>query len=683
MTQAAEPTGSLNVALEHTARLLEQDPRLALEQAAEILKVAPNHPVATLLTGVAHRLLGDTESSVTILAALTDAQHRWAQAFFELGMALADADRLSEAVEALRRAVELKPDLPNALRTLGDFLSASGDSAGADQAYAAHIKVSTRDPRLLAPAAALYENRIPEAEALLRAHLIQFPTDVPALRMLAEVAARLGQNRDAAILLERCLELSPSFHAARQNYAIILSRQNKPAEALQHLEQLLKIEPRNPSYRNLKAVVLARIGDYQESIEIYSKLLATHSGNAKVWMSYGHALGTAGREADSIAAYRKSIELSPNLGEAYWSLANLKTFRFTQAETDAMQRQLARADLDETDRLHFDFALGKALEDAREFQSSFEHYAAGNEIRRRQLAYQPGQASALVQRSKSLYTPAFFAARQGFGSPAPDPIFILGMPRAGSTLIEQILSSHSRVEGTMELPNLLKIAKSLGDKKAQSDDSRYPAVLLQMQAEEFHRLGEQYLTETRIHRRLGRPLFIDKMPNNCLHVGLIQLLLPNAKIIDARRHPLACGFSVFKQHFARGQSFSYSLSDIGTYYRDYVELMAHIDAVLPGRVHRVIYERMVDDTEAEVRRLLDYCALPFEASCLRFYENDRAVRTASAQQVRQPIFRGGVDHWRHVEPWLDPLKAALGPVLERYPDVPELVFSNRNMRLKQ
>ena len=631
----------------------------------------PNHPVATLLLGVARRLLGDAAASVQILSALTDAQHRWAQAQFELALALADADRMQDGIVALRRAVELKPDLPNALRTLGDFLSATGDADGADQAYAAHIKVSTRDPRLLAPAAALYENRIPEAEAMLRAHLKEFPTDVPALRMLAEVAARLGQNRDAAILLERCLELAPSFDAARQNYAIILSRQNKPAEALQHIEHLLKIEPRNPSYRNLKAVVLARIGDYQESLDIYSKLLETHSGNAKIWMSYGHALSTAGREADSIAAYRQSIALSPQLGEAYWSLANLKTFQFNQVEIDAMRRQLAQSDLAETDRLHFDFALGKAMEDAREFHSSFQHYAAGNDIRRKQLAYHPGQTSALVQRSKRLYTPAFFAARVGFGTLAPDPIFVVGMPRAGSTLIEQILSSHSLVEGTMELPNLLKIAKSLSDKKAQSDDSRYPDVLLPMEVAEFHRLGEQYLAETRIHRRSDKPLFIDKMPNNCLHVGLIHLLFPRAKIVDARRHPLACGFSVFKQHFARGQSFSYGLSDIGRYYRDYVELMAHVDDVLPGRVHRVIYERMVDDTEAEVRGLLAYCGLPFEATCLRFYENERAVKTASAQQVRKPIFRDGVDHWRNFEPWLDPLKSALGPVLRQYPAVPK------------
>ena len=673
MSSTAEPTGSLAVALEHAGRLLLQQPQMALEQADEILKVAPNHPVATLIRGVAHRLLGDPATALQVLGDLTDAQHRWAQAHFEYSLALADADRMPEAAKAVRRAVELKPDLPNAMRTLGDFLTATGDAAGADQAYAAHIRISTRDPRLLAPAAALHENRIPEAEALLKAHLQEFPTDVPALRMLAEVAGRLGRNDDAAALLERCLELAPSFHAARQNYAIILSRQNKPAEALQQIEMLLRAEPRNPAFRNLKAVVLARIGEYRESIDIYANLLQYYGNNAKVWMSYGHALSTAGREADSIAAYRKSIGLAPHFGEAYWSLANLKTFRFDDAEVAAMRIQLERSDLEDTDRLHFHFALGKALEDTRDYASSFSQYAAGNEIRRRQLEYRPEQTTALLDRSRRLYTAEFFTERRGFGANDPDPIFILGMPRAGSTLVEQILSSHSQVEGTMELPNLLKIVVALTGRRGREDDLRYPDMLAHMPASEFKRLGDQYLQETRIHRHTSKPLFIDKMPNNCMHVGLIHLLFPRAKIIDARRHPLACGYSVFKQHFARGQNFSYGLTDIGRYYHDYVVMMAHMDAVLPGRIHRVIYERMVEDTEAEVRRLLAYCGLEFEAGCLRFYENDRAVKTASAQQVRKPIFREGIDHWRHFEPWLEPLKAALGEVLDRYPAVPELL----------
>jgi len=670
MTQEAEPTGSVDVALAHTERLLELNPLLAIEQAGEILKVAPNHPMATLLLGVAQRRAGDATAARATLTALVDAQHRWARAHYELGVTLGELDQPTAATALLRRTVQLKPDLPNAWRALGDLLAATGDTAGADVAYAAHIKFSTRDPRLQVPALALYENRIPQAEALLREHLKQFPTDVAAIRMLAEVAGRLGRNQDAEHLLERCLELAPSFDAARHNYALILNRQNKPAAALQHLEQLLGREPRNPAYRNLKAVLLARIGDYRESIDIYASLLEGHPGHGKIWMSYGHALGTAGREADSVAAYRRCIALLPGCGEAYWSLANLKTFRFARAELQAMREQLAGTALGEEDRYHFHFALGKALEDDGDYAASFSHYELGNELRRKRLAYDPAQTTALVSRSKSLFTTEFFAERSHWGAQAADPIFIVGLPRAGSTLIEQILASHSLVEGTMELPHIVNLARRLSGRQSPSEVSQYPDVLAQMSADSLRELGEQYLEETRIHRHLGKPFFIDKMPNNFLHLGLIRLMLPQARIIDARRHPMACCFSGFKQHFARGQAFSFSLADIGLYYRDYVELMAHYDAVMPGRVHRVNYEAMVMDTDAEVRRLLAYCGLPFEDSCLRFHENERAVRTASAQQVRQPIFRSGVDQWRHYEPWLAPLKTALGSVLDTYPELP-------------
>jgi len=320
--------------------------------------------------------------------------------------------------------------------------------------------------------------------------------------------------------------------------------------------------------------------------------------------------------------------------------------------------------------LHFEFALGKALEDAAEYAESFAHYQNGNALRLERVPYSADDHSARVRRSKALYTRDFFREREGWGAEATDPIFIVGLPRAGSTLIEQILSSHSAVEGTMELPEILSLTRELRKRTAAPRSTAYHEVLAELTAEELRELGERYLERTRIHRKRGAPFFIDKMPNNFAHLGLIHLALPNARIIDARRHPLACGFSGFKQHFARGQSFTYSLNDIGRYYRDYVDLMAHFDAVLPGRVHRVIYENMVEDTEAEVRRLLDYCGLPFEAECLRFFENARPVRTASSEQVRQPIYREGVDHWRHYEPWLGPLKAALGPVLDVYPSVP-------------
>lgn len=643
MSATPEPVGTLEIALAHTRRLLDSDPSAAAEQAREILKVIPRQPLAQFLLGLAY-----------------------------------SANRQGdEAITALRRAVELQPDLPDAWRTLADHLTAAGDTKGADYAYAQHIRFSTRDPRLLDVGAALAENRIAVAEALLREHLKQQPTDVAAIRMFAEVAARLGRYADAEMLLERCLALTPSFLGARHNYAYVLQRQNKLARSLEQIERLLATDSRNPGFRNLHAAVLGRAGDYDRALKIYADVVKEYPTNAKVWMSYGHALKTAGQQGDCVTTYRRAIELSPQLGEAYWSLANLKTFRFSDADVAAIQAQLRRNDLSEEDRFHFHFSLGKAFEDARDYAKSFEHYDHGNRLRREMVQYEADETSQHLRRSKQLLTPEFFAEREGWGSSAPDPIFIVGLPRAGSTLLEQILSSHPLVEGTMELPDIIDMARSLGGGRARGEASKYPEVLTELSSDQLRALGDQYIANTRIQRKTNAPFFIDKMPNNFAHIGLIQLILPRAKIVDARRHPLGCCLSGFKQHFARGQHFTYGLDDIGRYYRDYVELMAHFDVVLPGRVHRVIYESMVDDTETEVRRLLDYCGLPFDERCLRFYENDRAVRTASSEQVRRPIYRDGVDHWQHYDSWLEPLKHALGPVLESYPAVPEMFETNR------
>jgi predicted Zn-dependent protease len=670
MSSAPEPVGTLAVALAHAARLLEKSPQLAAEQASEILKSAPNHPLATLLLGVARRLGSDAKAALQVLEPLAALHPQWALAQYELALAYGEGERGAAALSALRRALALKPEMADAWRALGDQLTIAGDTAGADAAYAQGIKASTKDPRLLTAAAALCEDNIPQAEALLRAHLKKYPTDVAALRMLAEVAARLGRYEDAGTLLTRCLELAPSFTAARHHRAIVLHRQNKSAAALREVTELLAKDPRNPAYSNLKAAILARIGELHDSIEIYAGILAEHPAQPKIWLSYGHALKTSGRENDSVAAYNKSIELLPSLGEAYWSLANLKTAQFTDEDVEAMQVQLRRSDLAVEDRLHFHFALGKAFEDKGEYAASFEQYAQGNQLRHAQLSYQPDEMSTHVRRVKSLYTAQFFADRKHHGTAAQDPIFIVGLPRSGSTLLEQILASHSLVEGTMELPDIAGIAKSLFDKGRNSATPGYSAVLAALDADQCRELGERYIAQTRIQRKTDAPFFIDKMPNNFAHIDLIQLALPRAKIIDARRHPLGCCFSGFKQHFARGQGFTYSLQDIGRYYRDYVELMAFFDAVLPGRIHRVLYESMIEDTESEVRRLLEYCGLPFESGCLRFYENERAVRTASSQQVRKPIFREGVEHWRNFEPWLGPLKESLGNVLDTYPAAP-------------
>ncbi len=672
--RSAESVGTLTVALRHTARLLESNPALAAEQAAEILRAVPQHPLASLYLGAARRAGGDARAALEILEPLAAAQPTWAAAHYEFALACANLERRDAALAALRRAVELAPDMAAAWRALGDQLTGIGDAAGADSAYARHIKAATKDPRLLAAATALCNNEIPSAEAQLRAHLKKYPTDVAAIRMFAEVAVRLQRYADAEHLLARCLELAPSFAAARHQYAFVLHRQNKPAAALREIDGLLDKEPHHPGYRNLKAAILARIGDLEQSIEIYAEVLAAYPHQPKIWMSYGHALKTNGREQESIAAYRKSIALSPGLGEAYWSLANLKTLRFVAQDIEAMRRQLGRADLTDEDRFHLHFAFGKALEDAHTYAESFEHYALGNRLRRARIVYAADEMSEHVRRCKALFTPAFFAQRRGHGSAARDPIFIVGLPRAGSTLLEQILASHPLIEGTMELADIPALANSLSGKARKPEGGDYPQALAALSAEACRDLGERYIEQTRIQRKTDAPYFIDKMPNNFAHIGLIQLILPNAKIVDARRHPLGCCLSGFKQHFARGQSFTYSLEEIGKYYRDYVELMAHFDVVLSGRVHRVIYETLIEDTAGEVRRLLEYCGLPFEEACLRFFENERAVRTASSQQVRRPIFREGVDQWRRYEPWLGALKEALGPTLEAYPGVPNFDF---------
>ena len=672
MSESSEPTGTVATAIAHAARLLEVDPALAAEQATEILRMVPNHPPAMLLLATAHRRSGNPSGGLQVLEPLIHAQPNWAAAHFEHSLALASIGRGDFAMQALRKALHLKPRHPDAWRVLADHLLATGDSTGADAAYARHIQCSTQNPQLQQAAAAMLKNDIPTAEALLKKHLKQAPTDVPAIRMLAEVAVRCGQDEDAERLLVRCLELAPTFSAARYNYATLLHRRNKAAAALVEVERLLAIDANNPSYRNLCAVILSRVGEVQRSSQMYAQLLREYPANAKVWLSYGHVLKTEGRPDECIDTYRKSIALEPALGEAYWSLANLKTLRFSAADLAAMHAQLADPRLEDLNRVHFHFALGKAFEDGGDYAASFEHYARGNELHRTSTRYDADLNSARMTRLQTIFTREYFKQHVGSGYDAPDPIFIVGMPRAGSTLVEQILSSHSAVEGTSELPDIIAMAKDLRDRAGSDEIGTYSAVLATLSASELRALGEQYLQRTRIYRKTDRRFFIDKMPNNFLHIGMIQSILPNAKIIDARRHPLGCCFSNFKQFYARGHRFSYGLSDIGRYYHDYVQLMAHFDAVLPGRIHRVIYERMVEDTETEVRRLLDYCGLPFESGCLRFFENERPVRTASSEQVRQPIYREGLEQWRNFESRLAPLKDALGPVLDTYPGVPHL-----------
>ncbi|MEG3153880.1 tetratricopeptide repeat-containing sulfotransferase family protein [Sphingomonas sp. RB1R13] len=524
------------------------------------------------------------------------------------------------------------------------------------------LGAAQRDPLLVEAALALQQARLDAAEAALRSRLRERPTDIAAIRMLAEVAARIGRYPDAEKLLARALQLAPDFHAARANYVTILQRQSKFVEAEAEADRLIAAEPQELGHLALKAAVLVRTGGYDEAIAAYRRVLAAHPDQPRLWISLGHVLKTVGQRDGSIAAYRRAIDQQDTLGDAWWSLANLKTLSFGDGDIARIRDALARAPTDQ-DRYHLHFALGKALEDRGEWERSMSHYVEGNRLRRAELPYDPERTTAHLDRSCSLLTREAFASRVS-GHPSDEPIFIVGLPRAGSTLIEQILASHSAVEGTMELPDIGTIAADLA---GRSGDGDYLDALLALNPRERHALGQRYLDGTRIQRKTARARFIDKMPNNFAHIGLIHLILPNATIIDARRHPMANGFSAFKQHFSRGQGFTYDLSEIGRYWRDYAALMTHFDAVLPGRVHRVLHEQLVANPKSQIRTLLDDAALPFEPACLVPHRTDRAVRTASSEQVRRPINAEAIDHWRHYAPWLGELKAALGEAVSAYP----------------
>ncbi|TNE61054.1 MAG: sulfotransferase family protein [Alphaproteobacteria bacterium] len=522
------------------------------------------------------------------------------------------------------------------------------------------------DPTLQEAGWYLMAGELAEAEALCRVFLRRHPRDVSAIRMLADIGVRIGAYDDAENLLLRCLELAPDFDLARLNYAALLAKRHRYDAALAELEKLLAKSPDTVSYLVQKASILVGIGAFDEAVALYQGLTDRLPDQPRLHMSLGHVLKTVGRHDESIAAYRRAIALEPELGEAYWSLANLKTAEFSDADIAAMSAALARNKPKAQDFFHLCFALGFALEKQGRYREAFDAYAKGNLVKRNLVRYDSFENHRTMRRLKDFYTPAFFDAVAGAGCPTPGPIFIVGLPRAGSTLVEQILSSHSAVEGTMELPDIISMARRLGGKKTLDQPGEFPENLARLKPHELAALGTEYLTRTQV-QRTGKPLFIDKMPNNFSHIGFIRAILPNARIIDVRRHPMAAGFACFKQLFAKGQNFTYSLHDLGNYYRDYAELMDHWDTVLPGFVLRVRYEDLLDDLEGQVARMLDFCGLPFEAACLSFHETERAVRTASSEQVRQPIYSHSREHWRNFEPWLDSLKLALGPLLDRYP----------------
>jgi len=525
-----------------------------------------------------------------------------------------------------------------------------------------------RKPQLQRIAAALRRAETDRAEANLRDYLARSPDDADATYLAAQLALRQDRRYAAGPLLAHCLELAPDFSQARYEYAKLLLGLHRFESAAGEIGRLLASDAGNPLFLRLKAALLEAIGEEAQSLVIREQLVEQNPESAECWLGLGDTLRAASHQPKSIAAYRRAIACRPAFGLAWWSLANMKTFRFDEADISDMRRLLEDGTLAQEDRVNLFFALGKAHEDEGAFPQSFECYAKANAARRLRVDYDWADIDSELKVQKALYTREFLVSRRGAGCQANDPVFILGRPRSGSTLVEQILSSHSAIEGTAELPYIADIVWQMLDGRCKARGIDYPQILAELPPAELGALGEEYMERARIHRKLGRPFFIDKAPANYHHTGLILMILPNARIIDARRNPAACCFSMFKHNY---NDTNLRLNELGRVYRNYVELMAHFDCVAPKRIHRVIYEEMVADPEAEIRRLLDYLGLPFEEKCLRFHETERAVRTPSSEQVRRPISSEAVVHWRHFEPWLRPLLDSLGPVLDEYPRVPE------------
>ncbi|HEX3652431.1 MAG TPA: sulfotransferase [Rhizomicrobium sp.] len=525
-------------------------------------------------------------------------------------------------------------------------------------------------PRLRRAAILLEQGRYERAAQLLRAHLEESPADPVALYLMAESAIREGQTGAAEQLLAKCVNSAPHFAAARLSYAQVLLAAHRSAAAVEQADLLLQQLPKNPVARKLKASALEKAEEYALAVSCWRDLCADYPAFSEGWLHYGYALRLIGQQQEAIAAYRRAIEADPANASAYWELAATKAFRFGDADVEQMENLLRRSDVGATERAKLHFALGQAYGERQDYQKSFANYAKGNALQSLGAKHDPERMTRYVAASKGILTSEFFKERAGFGCQSGEPIFIVGMQRSGSTLVEQILASHSQIEGTKELPELLlTLWEHLETVGTQAEGAFGPAQLARFDTATCRKLGERYLERTQMHRTAGRPFFTDKMPANFAYIGLIRLILPNAKIVDVRRHPMACGFANFTELFSGTNEVAYRLGDIGLAYRNYAELMAHFDAVMPGRVHRIYYERLVAEPETEIRRLLEYLSLPFEQNCLEFHKTERTVTTRSSEQVRQPIYKAAVDRWRNYEPWLGPLKSALGDVLDHYPCV--------------
>jgi tetratricopeptide (TPR) repeat protein len=641
-------------------QLLDSRQFAAAARAAEaLLAGSPEDRDGLYMLAVAQRYQGQIEAALATLARLEDLHPDYPRLYQERGYCHVAQRSAAPAIAAFERAVVLNPALPGSWRTLQRLYAMAGRRTDADNAGAHVGKLASLPVEIVTARSMFADGEIEAAEALVRRYLLEHGDHIEGMRLLAQIGMKLDVLDDAELLLEGVLERASDYRAARYDYANVLLQRHKHRQAREQIRMLREAEPNERAYRITQATLATELGECEQALADYRQLLAETPDHAELHLSMAHTLKTLGRQQEAIEAYRRAAQARPGYGDAYWSLANLKTYRFTDAELTSMRAAEAAPRAALADRFHLCFALGKALEDRGEYAESFAYYERGNALKRREVRYRPEFIERNTRLQIEVCTAELFAARQGWGCPSDAPIFIVGLPRAGSTLIEQILASHSRVEGTMELSDIPRLVQTLRGRESGADRPRYPGVLAELAAEDFVRYGERYLADTRLYRT-DKPRFIDKMPNNFRHVGLMHLILPNAKIIDARRGALACCFSNFKQLFASGQEFTYSLEDIARYYRTYVELMAHWDRVLPGKVLRVQHEELVGDFEPQVRRILEFCGLEFEPGCLEFHKTARRVHTASSEQVRRPINTEGLEQWRRFEPWLGPLAQALG-----------------------
>lgn len=640
----------------------------ALHGIDKLLAINPDNAEALYMAAVCYRYTKQYEKAQNCLNALLPLSHDRGRIYQEQGHLHVALNNPEKALAAFVNACQLNPVLLASWRSQYQILQAMNRPEDARQAQAQVQRVQALPKALVAVSDLIAQGKLLKAESLCRKFLQANPTQVEGMRLLAELAAQFGVLEDAEYLLESAIEFEPGNSQVKIDYINILRRRQKFAQAFTAAKHLSSEQPRNPQFMSVYAIEAMQMGDYETALALFDEVLELLPGDAISLTSKGHALKTRGSQKEAIASYQAAISSNPWHGDAYYALSNLKTYRFSSAEIDTMLTLEQREELGPASKLHIAFALGKAFEDERDYSRSFEFYTQGNRLKRQQSNYNADQMAEELLNQRRYFTRDILDSRAHAGCPAPDPIFIVGLPRAGSTLLEQILSSHSQVDGTLELPNILSTAQKLRRQGRDDKDKPYPDLLQDFSDDQLRSLGEQYIEDTRIHRQ-GAAFFIDKMPNNFRHIGLIKLILPNAKIIDARRHPMACCFSGFKQLFAEGQEFSYDLNDIGRYYNDYVELMDHWDTVSPGSVLRVHYEEVVEDLENQVSRILEYCGLAFEPACLDYYNTDRAVRTASSEQVRQPIYRESVEQWTHFKPFLSALEKTLAPSLEQYPPV--------------